>query len=112
MTYYTDKALTYKNGFFEREIYWDRGMLKQLGNGFLIQKIIRKTTSNTFQIPPESKDAFEHTYCEVWKIKNGSPGQNFQNPLPTKLVGSPKTNFCPTWAEVENHFAAICTEVE
>ena len=28
-------------------------------------------------------------------------GQNFQNPLPTKLVGSLKPNFCPSWTEVE-----------
>ena len=23
-----------------------------------------------------------------------------------------KSNFCPGWAEVKNHFAAICTEVD
>lgn len=73
MTYYTDKVSTYKNGFFEREIYWDRDMLKQLGDGFLIQKIIRKTTSGTFQIPPESIDLYEHTYYEAWKIVDGCP---------------------------------------
>ena len=28
-------------------------------------------------------------------------GQNFQNPLPTKLVGSLKPHFCPSWTEVK-----------
>ena len=28
-------------------------------------------------------------------------GQDFQNPLPTKLVGSLNPNFCPNWPEVE-----------
>ena len=28
-------------------------------------------------------------------------GQNFQNPLPTKLVGSLEPHFCPSWTEVE-----------
>lgn len=73
MTYYTDKTSTYKNGFFKREIYWNRDVLKQLGDGFLIQKIIRKTTSNTFQIPSESKGAFDHTYYETWEIVDGCP---------------------------------------
>ena len=28
-------------------------------------------------------------------------GQNFQNPLPTKLVGSLNPHFCPNWTEVK-----------
>ena len=28
-------------------------------------------------------------------------GQNFHPPLPTKLVGSLKPHFCPSWTEVE-----------
>ena len=37
------------------------------------------------------------------RAKNNSvqPGQNFQNSLPTKLVGSLKPHFCPSWTEVE-----------
>ena len=37
------------------------------------------------------------------RAKNNSvqPGQNFQNLLPTKLVGSLKPYFCPSWTEVE-----------
>ena len=57
------------------------------------------------------------------KNNSAQVGQNFQNQLPdnlsgrktqppTKLVGSPKSNFCPTWAEVKNHFAVTCGEVK
>ena len=37
------------------------------------------------------------------RAKNNSvqPGQNFQNSLPTKLVGSLNPHFCPSWTEVE-----------
>ena len=35
------------------------------------------------------------------KKNSVQPGQNFQNPLPTKLVGSLNPNFCPNWPEVE-----------
>ena len=37
------------------------------------------------------------------RAKNNSVqlGQNFQNPLPTKLVGSLKPHFCPSWTEVK-----------
>ena len=37
------------------------------------------------------------------RAKNNSvqPGQNFQNPLPTKLVGSLEPHFCPNWTEVK-----------
>ena len=37
------------------------------------------------------------------RAKNNSvqPGQNFQNPLPTKLVGSLNPHFCPNWSEVK-----------
>ena len=37
------------------------------------------------------------------RAKNNSvqPGQNFQNPLPTKLVGSLNPHFCPNWTEVK-----------
>ena len=40
---------------------------------------------------------------EISTGKNNSVrlGQNFQNPLPTKLVGSLKPHFCPSWTEVE-----------
>ena len=36
------------------------------------------------------------------RAKNNSVqlGQNFQNPLPTKLVGSLNPHFCPNWTEV------------
>ena len=37
------------------------------------------------------------------RAKNNSVqlGQDFQNPLPTKLVGSLKPHFCPRWTEVK-----------
>ena len=37
------------------------------------------------------------------RAKNNSVqlGQNFQNPLPTKLVGSLNPHFCPDWTEVK-----------
>lgn len=37
------------------------------------------------------------------RAKNNSVqlGQKFQNPLPTKLVGSLEPHFCPSWTEVE-----------
>ena len=59
------------------------------------------------------------------RAKNNSVqlGQNFQNPLPTKLVGSLKPHFCPNWTEVKKptstqvvskskkHICATCREV-
>lgn len=40
---------------------------------------------------------------EISTGKNNSvqPGQNFQKPLSTKLVGSLKPYFCPSWTEVK-----------
>ena len=39
---------------------------------------------------------------EISTGKNNSVqlGQNFQNPLPTKLVGNLNPHFCPNWTEV------------
>ena len=44
-----------------------------------------------------------HLMKKNQRAKNNSvqPGQNFQNSLPTKLVGSLKPHFCPSWTEVE-----------
>ena len=44
-----------------------------------------------------------HFQEKYQRAKNNSvqPGQNFQNPLPTKLVGSLNFNFCPSWTEVK-----------
>ena len=39
--------------------------------------------------------------CQRAKNNSVQPGQNFQNPLPTKLVGSLNPHFCPNWTEVE-----------
>ena len=41
---------------------------------------------------------------EISTGKNNSVqlGQNFQNPLPTKLVRSLKPHFCPSWTEVKS----------
>ena len=42
-----------------------------------------------------------HFQEKYQRAKNNSvqPGQDFQNPLPTKLVGSLKPHFCPSWTE-------------
>ena len=59
----------YPNGFFERSFCWDEAEIKKLGNGYLVQKIIRKTTaSHNFDCSDKS---FNHTYFEAWKIENG-----------------------------------------
>ncbi|MBQ8622811.1 MAG: hypothetical protein IJ424_00300 [Oscillospiraceae bacterium] len=44
-----------------------------------------------------------HFQEKYQRAKNNSvqPGQNFQNPLPTKLVGSLNPHFCSSWTEVE-----------
>ena len=44
-----------------------------------------------------------HFQEKYQRAKNNSvqPGQNFQNPLPTKLVGSLNPHFCPDWTEVK-----------
>ena len=44
-----------------------------------------------------------HFQEKYQRAKNNSVqlGQNFQNPLPTKLVGSLKRHFCPNWSEVK-----------
>ena len=54
-----------------------------------------------------------HFQEKYQRAKNNSVqlGQNFQNPLPTMLVGSLKPHFCPSWTEVKNHFYATCREV-
>ena len=42
------------------------------------------------------------TWHELYIEKNSvQPGQNFQNPLPTKLIGSLNPHFCPNWTEVK-----------
>ena len=60
-----------------------------------------------------TRKAFLEAFQEKSQKNNSAQvGQNFQNQLPdnlsgiktqppTKLVGSPKSNFCPTWAEVK-----------
>jgi len=66
-----------------------------------------------------------HFQEKYQRAKNNSvqPGQNFQNPLPTKLVGSLNPHFCPNWTEVKKptstqvvskskkHICATCREV-
>ena len=44
-----------------------------------------------------------HFQEKYQRAKNNSvqPGQNFQNPFPTKLVGSLNPHFCPNWTEVK-----------
>ena len=47
----------------------------------------------------------------VFKTNFPTTCREYKSSLPTKLVGSLKSHFCPTWTEVKNHFAAICNEV-
>lgn len=60
----------------------------------------------------DEKGIFRSISRKISKNNSAQVGQNFQNQLPdnlsgiktqppTKLVGSPKSNFCPTWAEVK-----------
>ena len=71
----------------------------------------------------DEKGIFRTISMKNAKNNSAQVGQNFENQLPdnlsgiknrlpTKLVGSPKLNFCPGWAEVKNHFYATCTEVK
>ena len=47
----------------------------------------------------------------IFKTNFPTTCREYKSSLPTKLVGSLKSHFCPTWTEVKNHFAAICNEV-
>lgn len=47
----------------------------------------------------------------ILRINFPTTCREYKSSLPTKLVGSLKSHFCPTWTEVKNHFAAICNEV-
>ena len=55
------------------------------------------TVTENFSIPVRTFSR------EISTGKNNSVqlGQNFQNSLPTKLVGSLEPHFCPSWTEVE-----------
>ena len=55
------------------------------------------TVAENFSLPVRTFSS------EISTGKNNSVqlGQNFQNPLPTKLVGSLKPHICPSWTEVE-----------
>ena len=62
------------------------------------------TTENEHQrVQKNSLYLLGHFQEKYQWAKNNSAqvGQNFQNPLPTKLVGSLKPHFCPSWTEVE-----------
>ena len=37
----------------------------------------------------------------IYRKNSVQLGQNFQNPLPAKLVGSLNPHFCPGWTEVK-----------
>ncbi len=69
-----EKITTNKNGWFERTFCWDTEKIKSLGNGFIIQKIVRKTTiQGEFIVPDSDKFKFNHTYYEAWRVENGTP---------------------------------------
>lgn len=69
-----ERTVRSKNGCFERSICWDKDQLKLLGDGFLIQKVIRQTVTKGSFFPSDStEDVFNHTYYEAWKLKNGAP---------------------------------------
>ena len=77
----------------------------------------------SLQMVADENGNFRSVLRKNQKNNSAQVGQNFENQLPdnlsgiknslpTKLVGSTKSNSCPGWAEVKNHFAAICTEVD
>ena len=69
-----ERIITSKNGCFERLVYWDKERLKFLGDGFLVQKVIRQTDIKGPFCPADStEDVFNHTYYETWKLENGAP---------------------------------------
>lgn len=79
-----ERIITSENGFFERLVYWDKERLKTLGDGFLVQKVVRKTDIKGSFCPTDSTEpesVFNHTYYEAWKLENGIPvyddGTNF-----------------------------------
>ena len=47
----------------------------------------------------------------IFKTNFPTSWRKVANSLPTNLVGSSKSHFCPIWSEVKKHFAAICGEV-
>ena len=57
-----------------------------------------------------AKEKFCPSWTEFLKSTSRQVVGNKNQP-PTNLVGSPKSNFCPTWAEVKNNFATSCGEV-
>lgn len=69
-----ERIIVNKNGCFERKFYWNRDALRSLGDGFLIQKIERRTiASESFTLPDTINNPFCHTYYEAWNIKDGNP---------------------------------------
>ena len=69
-----ERVITSKNGCFERLVCWNKEQLKLLGDGFLVQKVIRQTDITGSFCPNDStEDVFNHIYFETWKLENGVP---------------------------------------
>ena len=47
----------------------------------------------------------------IFKTNFPTTCREYKSSLPTKLVGSLKSHFCPTWTEVENHFAQVAPKL-
>ena len=103
--YYTDNALC-RQGC--KPSHYIRNFKRQIS-----------TVAENFSLPVRTFSR------EISTGKNNSVhlGQNFQNPLPPKLVGSLNPHFCPNWTEVKKptstqvvskskkHICATCREV-
>lgn len=71
-----ERIITSENGCFERLVYWDKERLKILGDGFLVQKVIRQTDIKGSFCPADSTETdnvFNHIYYEAWELENGTP---------------------------------------
>ena len=78
----------YPNGFFERTFKWNESKIEKLGNGYLVQKIERKTTAS-YNFDCSGKE-YNHTYFEAWKVRNGKIVYNLdcEEPYDDKWVYS------------------------
>lgn len=93
----------YPNGFFDRAFKWDESEIEKLGNGYLVQKIERKTKAS-YNFDCSGKE-YNHTYFEAWKIENGKIVYNldYEEPYDDKWVYSAFAMHDMFWAKMKDY---------